>query len=269
MRIIYKQKKFDQKPQDIDEYCSWINQHKDSLPYSRTKNYYEDVMQSILTQMKGKPFWTKFLEMKEDYELEYKSRKEFDLFSKEKVEIVTKSFDSVVDKTFRKNVIKNDKWLPDPDKCENVILLHEAFKKLNDCIRTRLVVKYLDGVTFVVDKLMSLAKAHGIEARVDYEAKEKGYYAAHVYIYEIFNIPPLDYEASKEQVKFEIQITTQIQDTIYLLTHKYYDASRSQTITKTKTWQWDYESDEFSANYMGHMLHYLEGIIMNVRESYK
>lgn len=31
-------------------------------------------------------------------------------------------------------------------------------------------------------------------------------------------------------------------------------------------WQWDYESDEFIPNYLGHILHYIEGMIMEVRK---
>ncbi len=31
-------------------------------------------------------------------------------------------------------------------------------------------------------------------------------------------------------------------------------------------WQWDYKGDEFATNYLGHILHYVEGMIMDVRE---
>ena len=34
-------------------------------------------------------------------------------------------------------------------------------------------------------------------------------------------------------------------------------------------WQWDYKSDEFSANYLGHILHYVEGMIVEIREKQK
>ena len=34
-------------------------------------------------------------------------------------------------------------------------------------------------------------------------------------------------------------------------------------------WQWDYTSDEFAANYLGHILHYVEGMIIDIREKQK
>ena len=34
-------------------------------------------------------------------------------------------------------------------------------------------------------------------------------------------------------------------------------------------WQWDYKSDEFTANYLGHILHYVEGRIVELRDKQK
>ncbi len=33
-----------------------------------------------------------------------------------------------------------------------------------------------------------------------------------------------------------------------------------------KIWQWDYKCDEFLPNYLGHIIHYIEGMIMEVRD---
>ena len=64
----------------------------------------------------------------------------------------------------------------------------------------------------------------------------------------------------------EIQITTQLQEVIRRLLHKYYERQRSGRSTSDLKWQWDYKSDEFAANYLGHILHYVEGMIMDVRD---
>ena len=37
-------------------------------------------------------------------------------------------------------------------------------------------------------------------------------------------------------------------------------------IKKEKIWQWNYKSDEFAANYLGHILHYVEGMIIEIRD---
>jgi hypothetical protein len=29
-------------------------------------------------------------------------------------------------------------------------------------------------------------------------------------------------------------------------------------------WQWDYECNEFAPNYIGHVLHYIEGAVMQI-----
>lgn len=47
--------------------------------------------------------------------------------------------------------------------------------------------------------------------------------------------------------------------------HTYYEEQRRKGKREDK-WQWDYNSEEFSANYLGHILHYVEGMIMEVRE---
>lgn len=64
----------------------------------------------------------------------------------------------------------------------------------------------------------------------------------------------------------EIQITTQLQEVIRSLLHKYYEDRRKGVEAEGTKWQWDYKSDEFVANYLGHILHYVEGMIMDIRE---
>lgn len=99
-----------------------------------------------------------------------------------------------------------------------------------------------------------------------YEARDEGYYAVHLYVYDDFNIPKLSWDTEPKHLSIELQITTQLQDVIGKLTHKYYEDRRVGMSKDKKKWQWQYESDEFISNYLGHILHYLEGMIMEVRE---
>lgn len=125
-------------------------------------------------------------------------------------------------------------------------------------------MKYLDGVEFLVEKIKSLDN----DCKVEFKAKEEGYYAAHIYINRIFEIPKLDWNTRKEEFLVEIQITTQLQEVIRKLLHKHYEENRKKLkadIESTK-WQWDYKCDEFSSNYLGHILHYIEGMIMDIRD---
>ena len=102
--------------------------------------------------------------------------------------------------------------------------------------------------------------------RFDYEAKEKGYYAIHAYIDFESEVENINWDTRKINISIEIQITTQIQDTIKKLTHEYYQKHRSSIQNETLAWQWNYKSDDFALNYMGHILHYLEGMIMEIRD---
>ena len=77
----------------------------------------------------------------------------------------------------------------------------------------------------------------------------------------------MDFKTEKIMVSIEIQITTQLQEVIKKLLHKYYEERRKRIEKPSVKWQWDYKSDEFSTNYLGHILHYVEGMIMDIRES--
>ena len=62
-----------------------------------------------------------------------------------------------------------------------------------------------------------------------------------------------------------MQLCTQIQEVLRLLTHDLYRKRRVEPLVPGYRWQWDCESDEFVLNYLGHMLHYADGMIMNSR----
>lgn len=63
----------------------------------------------------------------------------------------------------------------------------------------------------------------------------------------------------------QIWHATELQENIVNLLHKYYEGNRKKIKSKEK-WQWNYKSEEFAANYLGHMLHYLEGTIVEIRD---
>jgi hypothetical protein len=176
--------------------------------------------------------------------------------------ILIKPFSSFVEKTYRKNILLNKNWPNEPD--EGWILPSNWFSRINDIVRTLIQVKYLDGVDFLINKITSRCENQNISCIHFLEAREEGYYAAHLYIKNQYEIPKMSLGTDKVDINFEIQITTQLQDVIRKLLHTYYKEKRVNS--KDKKWQWDYKSDEFSANYLGHILHYLEGMIMEIRD---
>src|SRR5207249_4030342 len=105
----------------------------------------------------------------------------------------------------------------------------------------------------------------GFGMNVSLEAKTEGYYAAHLEARSTFEIPRIDWDTQLVEISVELQITTQLQEVILSLTHKFYEERREREPKRDQVgWQWDYQSPEFSANYLGHVLHFIEGTIIEV-----
>jgi ppGpp synthetase/RelA/SpoT-type nucleotidyltranferase len=106
----------------------------------------------------------------------------------------------------------------------------------------------------------------GLEADLEEQAKESGYYAFHVCVRQEFSVGALDYQGTQERTsRIEIQVTTELAEVISQLTHAYYEVRRESS-PNGKTWQWDYVSDEFTSNFLGHELHALEARVMALRQ---
>jgi len=69
-------------------------------------------------------------------------------------------------------------------------------------------------VSFFIDKIESVCVESKLSFKVDYEAKEEGYYAAHSYISFPCDIPKMIWDTQTIDSYIEIQITTQLQEVI-------------------------------------------------------
>jgi ppGpp synthetase/RelA/SpoT-type nucleotidyltranferase len=265
-----------QKPKNPEEYKSWLRQKFGVFVDNRTKTHYDHVSISLKDQIEKSAIWLAILENLSNYNDEYFKNHNSNLFivQKYKPEIVLKSYDSFIEKTYRKNVLQNKDW-PDPPRWGNPetqewIIPKNWFHAINDIARTTIEVKYLDGVEFIVKKIDNLCQQKGITPLMSCEAKEEGYYAAHIYLKLNYDIPNLQWKTKSTEVYFEIQIMTELQSLIKSLLHKYYEEKRVKDVEdlrkRKKNWQWDYQCDEFAANYLGHILHYVEGMIVKIRD---
>ena len=254
------------KPKNIAEYKKWLkDKHKVEIT-DRTCTHYNSATSTIKADIEKSDLWELLTQNLQEYNDEYLLRsKGYQLLMPDTTPVLhIKPYDSFLLKTFRKNVLANRCWPHEPD--EGWILPENWFFRISDVIRTTLVVKYLDGVEFMIEKLVLLFKEMELDSEVVLEAREEGYYAAHLYTKKECEIPRINWDTEKIDISIEIQITTQIQEVIRRLLHKYYEERRVR-ITKEKIkWQWNYKDDEFVANYLGHILHYVEGMIMEVRE---
>jgi hypothetical protein len=253
------------KPKTISEYQRWLKEVHDSDVAEIHKNHYEHVASKINYDFAKSKIWRDIKKNLKEFNDEYLLGTGYDLLlSTSMPELDIKSYKSFFLKTFRKNVIENDRWPEEPE--EGWYLPSNWYSKINDIVRTCFVTKYLDGVEFTIDKINFLCSQHNLDSIISYEAREEGYYAAHLNILHEFEILKIPFGTEKTFISIELQITTQLQEVIRRLLHKYYEERRKKAREETQKWQWLYKSEEFSANYLGHILHYVEGMIVDIRE---
>ena len=252
-------------PSTIDEYKRWLREEYDVKVDRITESYFDSIALKVHQDFTNSRFWTEAKSGISSLAQEYHTDTGYNLLAgEEEPALKMKPFESFLEKTFRSNVVNNKKW---PEEPEGGWLFPDTwFSKINDLVRTTYVVKYLDGVKHLGAWLKKIGDGFDLESKLDFEAKDDGYYAAHFYIYFPCEVPQQDWDTKREIFSIEIQITTQIQDVIKNLLHKYYAERRAKAPTSGLKWQWRYGTDEFAANYLGHILHYMEGMIMDVRE---
>ena len=255
----------DAKPTDVATYLAWA----DGLPETRieaaTSSHYEAVTRKLRDDFVASDFWRTALAAIRDADARYQIDSGYRLLmSDSSPDVVIKPYRSVVEKAFRKNILLNDAF-PDPP-AGGWIGPSNWYTAIKDLVRTTLTVKYLDGVTLVAEELQSVCGKKSIRIERDFEARMEGYYACHVSVTQEMAIPLRNWSSAIIDSSVEIQITTQLQDVIKKLLHQHYENRRSSgSSLDDKPWQWDYSADEFVANYLGHILHYVEGMIMDVR----
>ena len=235
---------------------------------TQERDYYSIVSNSVLDGLSKSNFWNDVLTNINKHDQEYQVKTGYNLFISNFIpQLKIKPFESFFEKTYRKNILDNEKF-PEPP-VDVWIVPENWFTKINDIVRTLFVVKYFDGVKFLVSKIEALCKDYDLNIIADYEAREEGYYAVHLCIRQEFEVPKELWDAKRMNIAVEFQITTQLQEVIRKLLHTYYEKKRVNIKKPVEKWQWDSSCDEFCTNYLGHILHYLEGTIVEVRDKHK
>jgi hypothetical protein len=258
-----------------DQYMEWLNKRFGVNIDQRTKNHYILATGDLKTNVAKSEIWQHIIKNWNNYNDTYYKEHNYKLFVYPEPPIIDdKKYDSFFDKTYRKNVLQNPNWNknePENEPEGGWILPRNWFSKINDVIRTTIVVKYLDGIDFIITEIMKICETKGIhDIKPEYKASEEGYYAVHIYIPFEYNIPDFKLESKTRRIYFEIQITTQLQEVMKRLLHNYYEKRRLRDIEDLKiineNWQWHPENEEFAPSYLGHILHYVEGMIMEIRD---
>lgn len=182
------------------------------------------------------------------------------------LQLLVKPYASMLTKVYRINCLNNRSY---PAVPRDGLVDHTALythPKMNDLIRTRLVCKYMDGPRFVVEGIKRFCEYRGLGYRSYPMHSETGYHAWHCYIR-----TPVDMAVGNaieaRDIWLELQVTTQLAESITSLTHGLYETSRTAASDRSSAeWRWDPRTQQFRSAYLGHTLHLLEGIIQTFRD---
>ena len=202
------------RPSSIPEYREWLRKEHNVTLDRRTSNHFDALALKARNDFQASAFWSDIGRSMQTYDEEYMLRTSYPLFVGQTTppSLVTKSFESFFLKTFRNNIHRNLSWPAPPEG--GWLLPSNWISRANDIVRTCFVVKYLDGVEFLIEKLTTLADTHSLESKKYYVAGTDGYYAAHVYVRAQFEVPRIDFDTEKVDLSVELQITSQLQEVI-------------------------------------------------------
>ncbi len=254
------------RPGNLEEYKDWLRRKCGDFIEQSARNQYCVVADSMKKQFEMCKFWQRLRESLRGFDSGYRLLTGYDLMVTHDVELCVKTFDSFLDKTFRKNIIHNSRW-PEPPEGGWVTPVNRWYDCMSDIVRTRLSVKYLDGVEYLVSRIKDLCSETNTGVEDHWEARDDGYYAVHVNVREKFLVPGPTWEDQELRTAVELRIATQVQELVQTLLHRYYEERRVTPVREqTGKWQWEYENDEFAAAYLGHILHYVEGMMVEIRD---
>lgn len=254
-----------ERPSSIAEYIEWA---KDVLKVDFTDRgvvtMYNVNAAALHSAAQASPFFEGLLACLKTSAEEYQSSFGEQMFMSHPLPMPTilkKPYDSVVEKSFRKNVVWNKKFPVEPQG--GWVGPTNWFTSMDDILRTSLVCRFLDGPETAAKALQSFAAKLGLILRIEQRSLDQGYYAHHCYV----RLPAallVEGYPTDVMIDVEIQITTQLQDVLRTLTHRYYAEDRVGP--GGREWQWQFKTNRFRARFLGHSLHLLEALIVDVRD---
>jgi ppGpp synthetase/RelA/SpoT-type nucleotidyltranferase len=254
------------KPIEFEEYPSWLATQGVNVDVHAS--HYEAVCRRLIDGFSKCSFWTKTVSGLKEVDATYQIEKKYPLISRAAPELVVKPWNSFLHKTFRRNVLANENF-PNPPS-DGWTLPDNWFERIHDILRTTIEVKYLDGVAIVLKALKEWAEQERCFQKSSLEARVNGYYGAHFECGFSEKIPDISWKQYDQRITVEIQVTTSIKEVIKKLLHAFYEDSRKKPKQLSiEEISWNYHSPQFNAAYLGHILHYVEGMIIEVRDQPK
>jgi ppGpp synthetase/RelA/SpoT-type nucleotidyltranferase len=255
----------DEKKPSFGDYEAWLIQRGHVKTLDIHKSHYDVITHRVAETYRDSDFWRAILGDLKNVDARYLIDQKYPLIAEFAPAIVVKPWNSFLEKTYRKNIANNHRF-PEPPE-DGWLTPENWYTRIHDIVRTTIIVKYLDGVPLILEFLRTKAVQHGLQFESELEARVDGYYGAHCSCAGDCEISTLEWSTVRKRIVLEIQITTSIKDIIKRLLHSYYETRRVEIGPMSiKELSWNYKSDEFIASYLGHILHYVEGMILDVRD---
>lgn len=253
-----------EKPK-FEDYKAWLIESLSiDLDDPRYKLFYELNATRVLTTAQQHRFFLDAERFLSDVSAEYDAAGPYGLLmGRNEIQLVTKPFDSVINKSYRKNIAFNNRFPKEP--LDGWCTPSQWFTAFDDIVRGTIVTKYIDAPEFLSSKLTEFADTLSLVSSVSSRESDSGYYAYHFYLSIPVEIAQVDMQPSQIDMKVELQITTQLQEILRKLTHGFYEELRLDPKQDRRAWKWDFQSPRFQASYLGHTLHLLEGVIVQLK----
>lgn len=252
------------KPRLGEEYERWLIDIHGLDVLEPHKNHYETVAARIAESFTDCPFWIDLLKELKEVDAQYQIDHGYVLVVSTQT-IVVKPWASFLEKSYRHNVLNNPNFPAAPAK-GGWMVPPTWHSQVKDVVRTTILVRFLDGVPLIVKALEKVTLENGLWSESDLEARMDGYYAAHFLCTKECEVPTLNWAKEMREFFLEVQVTTQIKELIKKLLHSYYEVGRLVSPQPASQMSWNYRDDKFKTAYLSHILHYVEGMIIDVRD---
>ncbi len=244
----------------LDEYLDW---HQDKFAENLRDNSFEksfainsvNLLSSVSLHAFFKDLQRKLTELESEGILAANEASSFGL--------VKKGFSSVVNKIYRRNCHWNRHWPSKPKG--GWIAFSDVYTSFDDIIRGTIVTRYLDGGELIGQHLQAIGEVHSVGVEVSPRATDQGHYAWHIYVTTPHDVI-VNGAVQTVDLKCEIQIITLLQSVLKGLTHQFYERSRIADTGRPVERRWQFQSPEFKGEYLGHTLHLVDSMLVELRE---
>lgn len=266
-----------EKPKTIEEYKAWALENL-SIDYDSSTLVQRHRMN--IASMKDSIRDDEFLDalrkhidsIADEYKLTFKA----ELFAgNPSLDFQEKPFQSIIEKSFRFNCVFNRNFPSPPmlrknasiEKIKEFVHPNNWYSLIDDLQRCTIVCNYFDGPEFVSDRLSRFCEERGVKFRTFSHQKDTGYYAYHFYLQINSLIAKINGDTNEEPITLEIQISTQFQEYLKALSHTLYENSRVIEFEDKDSWKWMGNDSKFRISYLGHTLHLIEAMIVELRDA--